>query len=91
MAWGPLVGSETAAGRFNRDVAQRGGDVNYTYDTNGLPVKNVDVDGRNERDFYARQDDRNERVYVGPAGETPLADAAAADKAEDVAAGNEVD
>lgn len=90
MAWSTLV-TETAAGRFNRDVAQRGGDVNYTYDVNGLPVENVDVDGRNERDFYARQDDRNERVYVGPAGETPLADAAAADNAEDVTAGHEVD
>lgn len=73
-----VVAQETAADRFDRDVANRGGDTVYTYDVNGNPVKAVVADGRNERDFYAREDDRNERVYVGPAGETPLADAAEA-------------
>ena len=86
------VARETAAGRFNRDVAQRGGDTNYTYDVNGAPVKSVDVDGRNERDFFAREDDRNDRIYVGPAGEKPVAVLAAADAAQDAANGGvEVD
>lgn len=88
---GQSVAAEAAAGRFNRDVALRGGDTNYTYDEDGVAVAEYDADSRNEREFYARQDDRNERVYVGPAGEKPLAAAATADKAEDVAAGHEVD
>lgn len=92
ITWGPTVGDEAAAGRYNRDVAERGGDVNYTYNaTTGAPEANLDVDGRNEREYYQIQDDRNERVYVGPNGETPLADAAEADAAEDVLAGEEVD
>lgn len=79
------VSQETAASRFDRDVAQRGGDTVYTYDENGAPIASVDADGRNEREFFARKDDRNERIYVGPNGETPVADAAAADAAETVA------
>lgn len=75
--------SEAAAGRFDRDVANRGGDTSYTYDVNGNPVANYAADGRNEREFYARQDDRNDRLYVGPNGEKPLAAADAADETAD--------
>lgn len=93
MANGPIVGAETAAQRYARDVAQRGGDVKvsydaegnpvftlvaatatggrtdrdylkrggdvyYTYDENGEPVRNVDANGRNEREYvnYANGD-----------------------------------
>jgi hypothetical protein len=91
IAWGPTNGTETAEGRFERDVTLRGGDHGYTYDVDGNLTATYDVDSRNERDFFGRLDDRNERVYVGPAGETPLADLATADNAEDVAAGHEVD
>lgn len=38
-----------ADGRIDRDFGQRGGDVYYTYDVNGNPVPNLDVNGRNER------------------------------------------
>jgi len=36
-------------GRTNRDLLRRGGDVYYTYDADGNPVRNVDADGRNAR------------------------------------------
>lgn len=40
-----------AGGRVNREFLQRGGDVYYTYDNNGEPVRNLDVNGRNEREY----------------------------------------
>ena len=47
-----------ADGRVDREFLQRGGDVYYTYDVNGEPVRNVDVNGRNERIYvdYATGD-----------------------------------
>src|SRR5690242_8708736 len=38
-----------ADGRIDRDFLQRGGDVYYTYDVDGNPVPQYDVNGRNER------------------------------------------
>lgn len=38
-----------ADGRIDRDLLQRGGDVYYTYDVDGQPVPQYDVNGRNER------------------------------------------
>jgi hypothetical protein len=42
---------DSGNGRRNRTINQRGGDVYYTYDVNGNPVANLDVNGRNEREF----------------------------------------
>lgn len=38
-------------GRLNRTEMQRGGDVYYTYDAEGNPVRNVDEDGRDAREY----------------------------------------
>lgn len=61
MAWGSTVGTETAAQRYARDVTNRGGDVKYTYDVNGDPVKATvaasAAGGRNDRDYDKRGDD----------------------------------
>jgi hypothetical protein len=45
------VGPNTTGGRNDREVLRRGGDVYYTYDVNGNPVPNYDVNGRNEREY----------------------------------------
>lgn len=83
MAWGPLVGAETAAQRYARDVDQRGGEVSYA-SWDAAPT--VDADGRNEREYDNRGGDvsytewdgapvvdangRNEREYVNAADGT---------------------
>lgn len=48
------VAPASAGGRTYRDQSQRGGDVYYTYDVNGDPVRNVDADGRNAREYVNR-------------------------------------
>lgn len=72
ITWGSTVGAETAAQRYARDVAQRGGDVKYTYDGAGLPVKSTvaasAAGGRNDRDFDKRGGD----VYYTYSGLTPV-------------------
>lgn len=47
-----------ADGRIDREFLQRGGDVYYTYDSNGEPVAHYDTNGRNERIYvnYATGD-----------------------------------
>ena len=43
------VAPNSLGGRNDREILRRGGDVYYTYDVNGNPVPNYDVNGRNER------------------------------------------
>lgn len=45
------VAPTSDGGRLNRTQDQRGGDVYYTYDAEGEPVRNVDEDGRNAREY----------------------------------------
>jgi hypothetical protein len=61
MANSPIVGAETAAQRYARDVAARGGDVQVTYNGAGDPVFSLvaatAVGGRTNRDFLQRGGD----------------------------------
>lgn len=45
------VATDAAGGRNDREYDKRGGDVGYTYDVNGQPVKAVNDNGRNEREY----------------------------------------
>jgi hypothetical protein len=49
---------DTNEGRRHRTIGLRGGDVYYTYDAEGAPVEELDVNGRNEREYvnYATGD-----------------------------------
>lgn len=86
--WGPVVGAETAAQRFTRDVDLRGGEVQGVEEG----AQTLVADGRNDREFDKRGDDlgytydvngkpvpsvdangRNEREYVAPGGTSALA------------------
>lgn len=45
------VAAGSTGGRTDREFLKRGGDVYYTYDSNGEPVRHLDVNGRNEREY----------------------------------------
>jgi hypothetical protein len=45
------VAPSSTGGRIDREFLKRGGDVYYTYDVNGNPVRQLDVNGRNEREY----------------------------------------
>lgn len=45
------VAPSATGGRVDREYLRRGGDVYYTYDANKRPVRQVDVNGRNEREY----------------------------------------
>lgn len=55
--WTTVAASATG-GRIDREYLQRGGEVAYTYDGNGKPVRGVETNGRNEREYvnYATGD-----------------------------------
>lgn len=74
MANGPIVGVETAAQREARAIDSRGGDVKYTYDGAGQPVKATvapgATGGRTNREYALRGDDI---VYVYDENGAPVA------------------
>jgi hypothetical protein len=45
------VAPGSTGGRIDREYLERGGDVYYTYDGSGDPVRHLDVNGRNEREY----------------------------------------
>lgn len=74
------VAPNSTGGRTDREILRRGGDVYYTNDANGNPVRNVDANGRNDRIYVDRKtgnsavtggqhdllDELDHSDYIGP-------------------------